>query len=86
MLPFNEEWISQNESLRIFTPNVFDEELKWHTDWEDRVIDVINENDWKFQFDNELPIQMKGRIIIEKGVWHRVIKGTSNLEIKITRI
>jgi hypothetical protein len=29
---------------------------------------------------------MKGRIIIEKGVWHRVIKGTSNLEIKITRI
>lgn len=86
MLPFKEKWISQSESLRIFTPDIDVEELKWHTDWEDRIIDVLNKNDWKFQFDNMLPIDMKGRIIIEKGTWHRVIKGTSDLEIKITRI
>ena len=46
---------------------------------------TLNENDWSFQFDNELPQSIEpGKIIyIPKGVIHRLIKGTSELSIYI---
>lgn len=84
-LPFNENWISNNQSIRIFSPDLEDEELKWHFDEEDRIVISSNETDWKFQFDNELPISIKEEIKIPKGVWHRLIKGSGNLELLITR-
>jgi hypothetical protein len=85
-LPFEEYWITKEESIRRFSPEVFDEELKWHIDLEDRIIESISENDWKFQFDDQLPVEMKGVINIKKGQWHRLIKGTTDLEVKIRRI
>ena len=51
-LPFNENWISNNQSIRIFSSDLEDEELKWHFDEEDRIVISSNETDWKFQFDN----------------------------------
>jgi hypothetical protein len=66
-LPFNEKWISEKISTRVFSPDVMDEELKWHIDMEDRIVEVLNDNDWKFQFDDKLPIEMKGVIEIKKG-------------------
>jgi hypothetical protein len=86
ILPFNEYWISEKESIRKFSPNVFDEELKWHVDLEDRIVESTSDNDWKFQFDDQLPIEMKGIISIKRGQWHRLIKGTTDLEVKIKRI
>jgi len=85
-LPFEEYWITKEESIRRFSPEVFDGELKWHIDLEDRIIESISENDWKFQFDDQLPVEMKGVINIKKGQWHRLIKGTTDLEVKIRRI
>jgi hypothetical protein len=85
-LPFNEKWISEKISTRVFSPDVMDEELKWHIDMEDRIVEVLNDNDWKFQFDDKLPIEMKGVIEIKKGEWHRIIKGSTPLNVKITRI
>ena len=84
-LPFKEEWISDKESIRIFNPVVFDEELKWHFDEEDRIIEAIGETDWKFQFDNKLPILLENHIFIPKHEWHRVIKGTGTLKLKINK-
>ena len=84
-LPFNEEWISNKESIRTFSTDVFDEELKWHFDEEDRVIEAIGETDWKFQFDNQLPIELKGSIQIKRGEYHRLIKGSGDLKISIKR-
>lgn len=84
-LPFNEEWISNKESIRIFEESLFDEELKWHFDEEDRTIECIGETDWKFQFDNQLPIEFEGPIEIKKGEYHRLIKGSGNLRISIRR-
>jgi len=84
-LPFEENWISEKISTRVFSPNVIDDELKWHIDMEDRIVEVLNENDWKFQFDDKLPIEMKGIIEIKKGEWHRIIKGSTPLRVKITR-
>jgi hypothetical protein len=85
-LPFEESWIDDKVSLRSFSPDLMDEELKWHIDMENRVVEILNDNDWKFQFDDQLPIEMKGVIEIKKGEWHRIIKGSTPLNVKITRI
>jgi len=85
-LPFEESWVSDKVSLRTFSPDITDEELKWHIDMEDRVVEILNDNDWKFQFDDQLPIKMEGVIEIKKGEWHRIIKGSTPLNVKITRI
>jgi len=85
-LPFDEEWISENESIRLFNEDTFNEELKWHFDDEDRIIESIGETDWKFQFDNQLPIELKGQIKIKRGEYHRLIKGSGDLKISIKRI
>jgi hypothetical protein len=84
-LPFEESWISDKISLRTFSPDIMDEELKWHVDMEDRIVEVLNENDWEFQFDNQLPIRMDGTIEIKMGEWHRIIKGSTPLNVRITR-
>ncbi len=84
-LPFKEKWISDNQSIRRFSPDVEDEELKWHFDDEDRIVKCESETDWKFQFDNELPISIDKEIRIPKGIWHRLIKGTKDLDLLITR-
>lgn len=85
-LPFEESWISEKESVRLFQKDLYDEELKWHIDLEDRIIESIGDNDWEFQFDNKLPIKIEGPIHIRKGQWHRLIKGTTDLKLRITRV
>ena len=85
-LPFEESWINEKESIRIFKTDVFDEELKWHFDDENRIIEALEDNDWKFQFDNEFPININKKIEIPMGLWHRLIKGSGDLKLSIKRI
>jgi hypothetical protein len=85
-LPFKEEKISENIFIRTFYQDVDSGELQWHRDYEDRIIESIGETDWKFQLDNELPINIKGEIFIPKGVYHRIIKGTGDLKIKLEKL
>jgi hypothetical protein len=85
-LPFSEEWISGNQSIRTFNSDTDDEELKWHFDMEDRIIEPLHENDWQFQFDNLLPQNLNSKLLIKSGEWHRLIKGSGELKIRITRI
>lgn len=79
-LPF-----SQDGNVRTFSKNVNSNELKWHKDEEDRTIYPLNNNDWLFQRDNQLPEPLDKEIKIQKGEWHRVIKGTTDLEIRILK-
>jgi hypothetical protein len=58
----------------------------WHRDREDRIISPLAPTDWKFQMDNELPVPLEGEIFIPKGVFHRVIKGTGDLKIKLVKL
>jgi hypothetical protein len=83
---YTESHISDTEVIRIFSSDVESEELKWHWDEEDRIIESIGKTDWKFQFDNQLPINIEGKLEIKKGVWHRLIKGTHDIKIKIKKI
>lgn len=83
-LPFDEEKF-KGYVIRSFSKDIASEELKWHTDGEDRTIIPLNENDWKIQLDNELPKPFKGVIFIPEGKYHRVIKGNTDLKVKIIK-
>lgn len=84
-LPFKEKILDNNFVVREFSPDTSDDELVWHKDREHRILEVLEDTDWMFQLDNELPFNMvvKERITIPKDIYHRVIKGTTPLKIKI---
>ena len=82
-LPFTETIISENIIIREFQPNQPNHLFKWHFDEQDRIINAIEDNDWKFQYDNKIPIPLKGYIKIEAGVYHRIIPGKTPLKLQI---
>ena len=85
--PYNEIIISENSSIRGFTNRVDPEELKWHFDGEDRIVELIDETDWSFQFDDVLPFTItETPIHIPKGKYHRVIMGDNDLIVRVTKI
>ena len=85
--PFTEQQVDSQLFIREFSADVDEMELIWHTDREDRVVHVIEGNNWKFQFDEQLPFEMIDGIefIILKGQIHRVIKGYGPLKIKLQK-
>jgi len=72
-------------NVRTFSKDVDPTSLVWHSDKEDRLIEVIDGEGWSIQMDNQLPFAIgKGdRIFIYEGQIHRVLKGTTDLKIKI---
>lgn len=84
--PFIEFNIGSNRVIRKFTENTAGEELLWHWDEEDRIVENLHPTDWQFQFDNKLPQPLEGKISIPKGVWHRLIKGTGEVNIVVEKI
>ena len=84
MNPYKEV-IESNVIVRIFSEDVESEELVWHRDKNDRVVEVIQSNGWKFQMDNELPKTLESGNVVEipKETFNRVIKGEGDLIIKI---
>lgn len=81
--PYSEESLGNNFYTRTFSENTLDEELKWHWDEEDRVVHPMHPTDWMFQMDNHLPEKISGPIFIPAGEWHRLIRGSGSLELKI---
>jgi hypothetical protein len=71
--------------IREFDESIDQIELMWHRDNEDRVVSPVNKTDWKFQIENELPKEIQGEIFIPRGVWHRIIKGTGSVKVKIIK-
>ena len=72
-------------NVRTFSKNVNKLELVWHQDKEDRNIEILEGEGWSFQRDNELPITLKkgDRIFITANQIHRILKGDTDLKIKI---
>lgn len=73
-------------SIRTFSEDTNEGDLVWHRDHDDRLIKVLEGNGWQLQYDNELPFVMEqGKTyLINKNVFHRILKGNSNLIIEIT--
>lgn len=83
--PFVQTKLDENRALRTFNESVESSELIWHMDREDRLITVLESNDWKLQMDNSLPVKLqKGRTYyIPKMTYHRVIKGSGSLVLEL---
>jgi len=86
VLPFKETKISENEFIRVFSQETDEGEFYWHRDREDRRVVSTKPTDWMVQLDNELPKTLNEEIYIPMGMWHRVIKGTGDLEVKVIKI
>ena len=82
--PF-EQIEKEGKLVRTFSPDVEEDELKWHQDLKDRKVTVIEGNGWLFQIENELPNKLENakQIFIPKLAWHRVLKGYGNLIVEI---
>jgi len=85
MKPYQEQVLEDNIIIREFSQDTDELDLIWHMDDEDRTIIAIEETDWMFQFDDELPISLNLPIFIPRHRVHRVIKGTKDLKIKIIK-
>ena len=83
--PYQEQVLEENTFIREFSQDIDELDLIWHMDDEDRTIVVIEETDWLFQFDDELPLSLNFPIFIPRHKIHRVIKGNGNLKIKIIK-
>lgn len=83
--PYKDLEITENYVIREFNENVDPIELKWHCDMEDRLVEIVGDTDWQLQLEDQLPTSMNQPIFIPKGEWHRVIKGTGTLTLKINK-
>lgn len=83
--PFDEN-IIDGYHVRKFSESVGDSELVWHRDKEDRIVESVGDTDWMIQIDNNLPKPLTERTLIPKGVYHRVIKGSGDLTVKVKKL
>ena len=86
MKPYKDLEVTDKYILREFSQDIDPVELMWHRDDEDRLVEIVGETDWKLQLDNQLPTSMNQPIFIPRHEWHRVIKGTGNLKLKIHKL
>ncbi len=70
--------------IRTFSQDVDEHELVWHRDRENRLVEVVGQTNWMVQLDNQLP-QVLDNVFIPKNVYHRLIKGSGELTVKITK-
>jgi hypothetical protein len=83
MTPYTDIEVTDKYIIREFNENIDPIELMWHRDDEQRLVEILGETDWKLQLDNQLPTSINEQIFIKKHMWHRVIKGTGTLKLKI---
>ena len=83
MTPYTDIEVTDEYIIREFCDNIDPIELLWHRDDEHRTIEIIGVTDWKLQLENQLPTSINQPIHIPKHEWHRVIKGTGTLKLKI---
>lgn len=71
--------------IREFKEDVDSEELVWHRDKRTREITILEGRGWQLQLDNQLPKELQQGLLytIPKMEYHRLIKGTGKLVVKI---
>jgi hypothetical protein len=80
--PYQE--VRQFDTLRrVFKEDTPESELVWHRDRRDREVTILGETDWTFQLEDHIPQDLKDTIFIPKNTYHRLIKGTGELNILI---
>lgn len=85
--PYTDLEVTKKYTIREFSANIEQKDLLWHMDKESRKIEIIEGNDdWLFQFDEALPIPLTQVASIPNNTFHRLIKGTGKLVLKIYKL
>lgn len=73
--------LAENVKYRRILNEGASDECTWHRDEKDRIVQIVEGQGWKIQFDNQLPVAVKpgDRIRIIAQEWHRVIPGRGDL-------
>ena len=86
MRPYTEEQ-QDGYIIREFLESTPSFEFVWHRDKEDRYIQPTHDTDWLFQLDNDIPRKLeKNKLFIPKETYHRLIKGSGDLVLKIWKL
>jgi hypothetical protein len=85
MDPYINLEVTDEYIIREFNEDIDPIELMWHRDNEDRIVEALESTDWLVQLDDSLPILLDKPIFIPKHVYHRTIKGTGPLLVKIKK-
>ena len=84
-LPFKEQ-LDNGYHIRTFSNETDSGELVWHRDKEDRIVESIGDTDWMLQLDNNIPTPLTEKVSIPKNTYHRVIKGSGDLKVRIKKL
>jgi hypothetical protein len=84
-LPFHET-ITEGYHVRVFNESTDSDELVWHRDREDRIVVCDHPTDWRFQMDNSLPIGLTEPVFVPKETYHRLVKGTGELTVRVKKL
>lgn len=85
MRPYSDQEVGEQEVIRTFDESIDPVELMWHRDDEDRQIEPLEETDWLIQTEDSLPKIFSGQVEIRRHEWHRLIKGTGTLTVRIKK-
>ena len=85
-LPFEEKEIEYGIYVRTFSKDEDSGEFTWHRDKENRIVEALHSTDWKIQIDNELPKDLNDKVFIPKEIYHRLIKGSGDLKIRLHKL
>lgn len=85
MKPYIDEKINNSSFLRTFRHNIPNKELIWHRDKKNRIVTILEGDDWEIQFDNQLPKKLfkNDKFLIPANIFHRIKLGKTDLKIKI---
>ena len=86
MKPYIEKVINESIRIRKFSTSTPEDQLVWHRDRQNRVVEVLGGKGWMLQRDNSIPVQINAGTIFEihANEWHRIIKGKGDFVVKIT--
>ena len=83
--PYIQKNLNNGVFLRTFCKDILNEELVWHRDEKDRIVEVLEGDNWEIQFENELPkpLEKGKKYAIPAYTFHRIKRGVSDLILKI---
>lgn len=83
--PYAQKNLNNGVFLRTFSKDTLTEELVWHRDRNDRIVEVLEGDNWEIQFENQLPqtLNVGEEYVIPAYTYHRIKRGTTDLKVKI---
>jgi len=83
--PYIQKNLNNGVFLRTFSKDILSEELVWHRDYNDRIVEVLEGDNWEIQFENQLPqiLSVGQEYVIPAYTYHRIKRGTTDLKVII---